>query len=87
MQINLGTTVTTSSNGGATQTPGQSELLASGHAPPPSSNGTNQQPGQGAPRVIRITHQTMEPVVMMQMNIDSKPYIYYYYYYNVCLIS
>uniref|UniRef100_A0A8C7RF69 Large proline-rich protein BAG6 n=1 Tax=Oncorhynchus mykiss TaxID=8022 RepID=A0A8C7RF69_ONCMY len=51
------------------QAPGQSE----GQAPLPQPNAANQQPiqGQGAPHVIRITHQTMEPVVMMQMNLDG----------------
>uniref|UniRef100_A0A4W5NTH5 Large proline-rich protein BAG6 n=1 Tax=Hucho hucho TaxID=62062 RepID=A0A4W5NTH5_9TELE len=74
---NLGTTVTMTSNGRhaaegwaqPSQAPGQSE----GQAPPPQPNAANQQPiqGQGAPHVIRITHQTMEPVVMMQMNLDD----------------
>lgn len=52
------------------QAPGQSE----GQAPLPQPNAANQQPiqGQGAPHVIRITHQTMEPVVMMQMNLDGE---------------
>ncbi|KAL0962112.1 hypothetical protein UPYG_G00335820 [Umbra pygmaea] len=72
---NLGTTVTMTSNGRQaaegqaqpTPAPGQSE----GQAPPPHANAANQQAGQGAPRVIRITHQTMEPMVMMQMNLDD----------------
>ncbi|XP_055749721.1 large proline-rich protein BAG6-like isoform X2 [Salvelinus fontinalis] len=74
---NLGTTVTMTSNGRhaaegwaqPSQAPGQSE----GQAPLPQPNAANQQPiqGQGAPHVIRITHQTMEPVVMMQMNLDE----------------
>ncbi|TRY66665.1 hypothetical protein DNTS_007999 [Danionella cerebrum] len=36
-------------------------------------NGSSQPTthGQGTPRLIRITHQTMEPVVMMQMNLDE----------------
>lgn len=50
---------------------GQSDQQATGQAPPLQSNGTTHQHGQGGPRVIRITHQTMEPVVMMQMNIDG----------------
>lgn len=50
---------------------GQSDQQATGQAPPLQSNGTSHQQGQGGPRVIRITHQTMEPVVMMQMNIDG----------------
>ncbi|CAJ1083632.1 large proline-rich protein BAG6 isoform X1 [Xyrichtys novacula] len=76
-QINLGTTVTMTSNGRQTaeglppETAGQSVQQASGQVPPPPSNGTNHQGGAGGPRVIRITHQTMEPVVMMQMNIDG----------------
>uniref|UniRef100_A0A8C7GA75 Large proline-rich protein BAG6 n=1 Tax=Oncorhynchus kisutch TaxID=8019 RepID=A0A8C7GA75_ONCKI len=75
---NLGTTVTMTSNGRhaaegwaqPSQAPGQSE----GQAPLPQPNAANQQPiqGQGAPHVIRITHQTMEPVVMMQMNLDGE---------------
>uniref|UniRef100_A0A9J8APG2 Large proline-rich protein BAG6 n=1 Tax=Cyprinus carpio carpio TaxID=630221 RepID=A0A9J8APG2_CYPCA len=46
-----------------------------GQAPPPPPNGASQQTGHGpgTPRVIRITHQTMEPVVMMQMNLDGMP--------------
>uniref|UniRef100_A0A6Q2YHI8 Large proline-rich protein BAG6 n=1 Tax=Esox lucius TaxID=8010 RepID=A0A6Q2YHI8_ESOLU len=72
---NMGTTVTVTSNGRQaaegqpqpSQSPGQSE----GQAPPTHFNGANQQSGQGAPRVIRITHQTMEPMVMMQMNLDG----------------
>uniref|UniRef100_A0A8C8ICE2 Large proline-rich protein BAG6 n=1 Tax=Oncorhynchus tshawytscha TaxID=74940 RepID=A0A8C8ICE2_ONCTS len=75
---NLGTTVTMASNGRhaaegwaqTSQAPGQSE----GQALLPQPNTANQQPiqGQGAPHVIRITHQTMEPVVMMQMNLDGE---------------
>lgn len=53
------------------QTGSQSDQPASGPTPPLQSNGTSHQQGQGGPRVIRITHQTMEPVVMMQMNIDG----------------
>ncbi|KAA0710674.1 Large proline-rich protein BAG6 [Triplophysa tibetana] len=77
--MNLGTTVTMTSNGRQmsesqtqpSQTTGQSEQQ--GQAPPPPSAGANQQTGhgQGTPRVIRITHQTIEPVVMMQMNLDA----------------
>ncbi|XP_030003643.1 large proline-rich protein BAG6 [Sphaeramia orbicularis] len=77
--INLGTTVTMTSNARSavdgqrqpSQTSGQSDQPAPGQAPPLQSNGTSHQQGQGGPRVIRITHQTMEPVVMMQMNIDG----------------
>ncbi|XP_072303495.1 large proline-rich protein BAG6 [Eucyclogobius newberryi] len=78
--LNLGTTVTMTSNGRAEaearqspHTSSQSEQPASGPAPPSASNGTSLQQGQTGPRVIRITHQTMEPVVMMQMNIDGAP--------------
>ncbi|XP_056597789.1 large proline-rich protein BAG6 isoform X2 [Triplophysa dalaica] len=77
--MNLGTTVTMTSNGRQmsesqtqpSQATGQSEQQ--GQAPPPPSAGANQQTGhgQGTPRVIRITHQTIEPVVMMQMNPDD----------------
>lgn len=77
--MNLGTTVTMTSNGRQTsesqarpsQPTGQSEQQ--GQAPPSPSAGANQQTGhgQGTPRVIRITHQTIEPVVMMQMNLDG----------------
>lgn len=78
--INLGTTVTMTSNGRqaaegqrqSSHSPGQSDQQATGQAPPPQSNGTTHQQGPGGPRVIRITHQTMEPVVMMQMNIDGE---------------
>ncbi|XP_048848542.1 large proline-rich protein BAG6 isoform X2 [Brienomyrus brachyistius] len=79
--INLGTTVTMTSSGrqaaeGQSQSPpasGQSEQPTQGQAPPQQSASANGQQGQGqsAPRVIRITHQTMEPVVMMQMNLDD----------------
>ncbi|XP_043073518.1 large proline-rich protein BAG6 isoform X4 [Puntigrus tetrazona] len=78
--MNLGSTVTMTANSRQTsdgqaqtsQPSNQSE--PQGQAPPPPPpNGTSQQTGhgQGTPRVIRITHQTMEPVVMMQMNLDG----------------
>ncbi|XP_008279591.1 large proline-rich protein BAG6-like [Stegastes partitus] len=78
--INLGTTVTVTSNGRQaaegqrqpSQGIGQSNQQATGQALPLHSNGTPHHQGQGAPRVIRITHQTMEPVVMMQMNINGE---------------
>ncbi|KAG7225356.1 hypothetical protein INR49_027339 [Caranx melampygus] len=79
--INLGTTVTMTSNGRQTaegqrqpsQGAGQSDQRAPDQAPPVQPNGATHQQGQGGgPRVIRITHQTMEPVVMMQMNIDGE---------------
>ncbi|XP_026989601.2 large proline-rich protein BAG6 isoform X1 [Tachysurus fulvidraco] len=77
--MNIGTTVTMTSNGrqaGEGQTPpsqpsGQTEEHDQTQAPSTQPNGANQMPGQGTPRVIRITHQTMEPVVMMQMNLDD----------------
>uniref|UniRef100_A0AAY4DJT8 Large proline-rich protein BAG6 n=1 Tax=Denticeps clupeoides TaxID=299321 RepID=A0AAY4DJT8_9TELE len=78
--MNLGTTVTMTSNGrqaaeGQSQTSSSgspSEQAGQGQGPSQAPNGAGQ-PGQGpgTPRVIRITHQTMEPVVMMQMNLDS----------------
>uniref|UniRef100_A0A4W4GN21 Large proline-rich protein BAG6 n=1 Tax=Electrophorus electricus TaxID=8005 RepID=A0A4W4GN21_ELEEL len=79
--MNIGTTVTMTSNGRqpsesqppTSQPSGQSEVQSQTQEPPPLSNGANQQPGQGTPRVIRITHQTMEPVVVMQMNLDGTP--------------
>ncbi|XP_048057229.1 large proline-rich protein BAG6 isoform X2 [Megalobrama amblycephala] len=77
--VNLGSTVTMTSNsrqtsegqGQPSQPSNQSE--PQGQAPPTPPNGASQQTGhgQGTPRVIRITHQTMEPVVMMQMNLDD----------------
>ncbi|XP_066531683.1 large proline-rich protein BAG6 isoform X2 [Hoplias malabaricus] len=76
--MNIGTTVTMTSNGrqggeGQPPTSHSSGQEDQGHtqAPPSPPIGANQQPGQGTPRVIRITHQTMEPVVMMQMNLDD----------------
>ncbi|KAI3358379.1 hypothetical protein L3Q82_014694, partial [Scortum barcoo] len=78
--INLGTTVTVTSNGRQaaegqpqpSEGTGRSDQQAMGQTPPLQSNRTTHQQGQGGPRVIRITHQTMEPVVMMQMNIDGE---------------
>uniref|UniRef100_A0AAZ1WVI5 Large proline-rich protein BAG6 n=1 Tax=Oreochromis aureus TaxID=47969 RepID=A0AAZ1WVI5_OREAU len=75
LPINLGTTVTMTSNGrqatdGQQQTfqgTDQSDQQATDQTLPLQANGTNR----GGPRVIRITHQTMEPVVMMQMNIHG----------------
>ncbi|CAI5689688.1 unnamed protein product [Oreochromis niloticus] len=76
LPINLGTTVTMTSNGrqatdGQQQTfqgTDQSDQQATDQTLPLQANGTNR----GGPRVIRITHQTMEPVVMMQMNIHGE---------------
>uniref|UniRef100_A0AAR2LWL7 BCL2-associated athanogene 6 n=1 Tax=Pygocentrus nattereri TaxID=42514 RepID=A0AAR2LWL7_PYGNA len=76
IQVNLGTTVTMSANGRPTaesqpQPTGQSEQQGQGQTPAPQPGMANQQMGQPGPRVIRISHQTMEPVVMMQINIDG----------------
>lgn len=81
--MNIGTTVSMTSNGRQTgegqpqpsQPSGQSEEQDQAQAPSSQPNGGNQTPDQGTPRVIRITHQTMEPVVMMQMNLDGKSMI------------
>ncbi|XP_032390750.1 large proline-rich protein BAG6 isoform X2 [Etheostoma spectabile] len=71
--INLGSTVTMTSNRRqAADGHELSDQQATGHAPPLQSHGTSHHQGQGGPRVIRLTHQTMEPVVMMQMNIDGE---------------
>ncbi|XP_061097567.1 large proline-rich protein BAG6 [Conger conger] len=79
--INLGSTVTMTANGRqtaqdqsqSTQSADQSEQQGQEQVPPPQPASANQQPGQGhtGPRMIRISHQTMEPVVMMQMNLDD----------------
>ncbi|XP_052472302.1 large proline-rich protein BAG6-like isoform X1 [Carassius gibelio] len=75
-QLNLGTTVTMSANGrpaadGQPQSTGQSDQQGQGPTPASQTGPANQQSGPPGPRVIRISHQTMEPVVMMQMNIDD----------------
>ncbi|XP_059390150.1 large proline-rich protein BAG6-like isoform X2 [Carassius carassius] len=75
-QLNLGTTVTMSANDrlaadGQPQSTGQSDQQGQGPTPASQTGPANQQSGQPGPRVIRISHQTMEPVVMMQMNIDD----------------
>ncbi|KAM9777054.1 large proline-rich protein BAG6 isoform 5-T5 [Syngnathus typhle] len=49
--------------------PSRSDHLPSAQAPPPPPPRANETT-EGA-RVIRIAHQTMEPVVMMHMNIDG----------------
>ncbi|XP_053494910.1 large proline-rich protein BAG6 isoform X1 [Ictalurus furcatus] len=77
--MNIGTAVTMTSNGRQagegqpqpSQPSGQSEEQDQAQAPSSQPNGANQMPGQGTPHVIRITQQTMEPVVMMQMNLDD----------------
>uniref|UniRef100_A0A671LZU8 Large proline-rich protein BAG6 n=1 Tax=Sinocyclocheilus anshuiensis TaxID=1608454 RepID=A0A671LZU8_9TELE len=77
--MNLGSTVTMTANsrqtseGQAQPSHPSNQSEPQDQAPPPPPNGASQQTGhgQGTPRVIRITHQTMEPVVMMQMNLDA----------------
>ncbi|XP_016345635.1 large proline-rich protein BAG6 isoform X2 [Sinocyclocheilus anshuiensis] len=77
--MNLGSTVTMTANsrqtseGQAQPSHPSNQSEPQDQAPPPPPNGASQQTGhgQGTPRVIRITHQTMEPVVMMQMNLDD----------------
>ncbi|KAI7801145.1 large proline-rich protein BAG6, partial [Triplophysa rosa] len=75
MQLNLGTTVTMSNNGrpadGQPQSTGQSDQQGQGQTPGSQPGSANQPGGQPGPRVIRISHQNMEPMVMMQMNIDD----------------
>lgn len=68
--------MTMSANGrqpadGQPQSTGQSDQQGQGPMPASQPGPANQQGGQPGPRVIRISHQTMEPVVMMQMNIDG----------------
>ncbi|KAJ8377922.1 hypothetical protein AAFF_G00249850 [Aldrovandia affinis] len=77
--INLGPTVTMTANGRQaaedqsqpTQPANQSEQQGQGQVPPPQPASANPGPGHSGPRMIRISHQTMEPVVMMQMNLDD----------------
>ncbi|KAM6903627.1 large proline-rich protein BAG6 [Lycodopsis pacificus] len=72
LPMNLGTTMTMTSNGRQTaegqrqpsHSAGQSDQQATGQI---QSNGTSHQQGQGG-----LTHQTMEPVVMMQVNVDGE---------------
>ncbi|XP_041081704.1 large proline-rich protein BAG6-like isoform X2 [Polyodon spathula] len=87
IQINLGTPVTMAANGrqaaegqaAAGTTPEQQRTTEAqatpthSQVPPPQPQATPTQPQahHNHPRVIRITHHTMEPVVMMQMNIDD----------------
>uniref|UniRef100_A0A452UH89 Large proline-rich protein BAG6 n=1 Tax=Ursus maritimus TaxID=29073 RepID=A0A452UH89_URSMA len=87
IQINVGTTVTMTGNGtrpppaanaeAAPPGPGQASSLAPTSAtvesstegvPPP---GPAPPPTTSHPRVIRISHQSVEPVVMMHMNIQD----------------
>ncbi|XP_030784108.1 large proline-rich protein BAG6 isoform X12 [Rhinopithecus roxellana] len=87
IQINVGTTVTMTGNGtrppptpnaeAPPPGPGQSSSVAPSStnvessaegAPPP---GPAPPPATSHPRVIRISHQSVEPVVMMHMNIQD----------------
>lgn len=87
-QINVGTTVTMTGNGtrpppaanaeAAPPGPGQASSLAptstavdssTEGVPPP---GPAPPPTTSHPRVIRISHQSVEPVVMMHMNIQGE---------------
>ncbi|XP_066122070.1 large proline-rich protein BAG6 isoform X13 [Saccopteryx bilineata] len=86
IQINVGTTVTMTGNGArppptpsaeaAPPGPAQASSLAPSSAtvestegaPPP---GPAPPPTTSHPRVIRISHQSVEPVVMMHMNIQD----------------
>uniref|UniRef100_A0A8C7BPJ1 Large proline-rich protein BAG6 n=1 Tax=Neovison vison TaxID=452646 RepID=A0A8C7BPJ1_NEOVI len=87
IQINVGTTVTMTGNGtrpppaasaeAAPPGPGQASSLAptsttvessTEGVPPP---GPAPPPTTSHPRVIRISHQSVEPVVMMHMNIQD----------------
>ncbi|EPQ03743.1 Large proline-rich protein BAG6 [Myotis brandtii] len=90
IQINVGTTVTMTGNGtrppptpsaeASPPGPGQASPLAPSSAtvestegaPPP---GPAPPPTASHPRVIRISHQSVEPVVMMHMNIQGSTLI------------
>ncbi|KAJ8290161.1 hypothetical protein GJAV_G00009440 [Gymnothorax javanicus] len=79
--INLGSAVAMTTNGRqaaqdesqSNQSTDQSEHQGQEQVSPQQSASANQHPGQGhpGPRMIRISHQTVEPVVMMQMNLDD----------------
>ncbi|KAM3845046.1 LOW QUALITY PROTEIN: large proline-rich protein BAG6 [Vipera latastei] len=92
IQINVGTTVTMTGNGGRTNLEGSAAAQATPTAQPRTSSPVEStQPSEGSPpslspgvtpippqasqtghpRVIRISHQTVEPVVMMHMNIQD----------------
>lgn len=86
IQINVGTTVTMTGNGtrppptpsaeAPPPGPGQASSLAPSSATAESTEGTPPPgpappPTAGHPRVIRISHQSVEPVVMMHMNIQD----------------
>ncbi|KAM9584558.1 LOW QUALITY PROTEIN: large proline-rich protein BAG6-like, partial [Morphnus guianensis] len=88
IQINVGTTVTMTGNGARAPAPPGPAESPPGPPPPPQpppgipprgccpprapqpSGPPGAQPGP--PRVIRISHQTVEPVVMMHMNIQGE---------------
>lgn len=88
VQINVGTTVTMTGNGtrppptpSAEAPPtgaGQASSLAPSSTAVESSNEGASPPGPAPPpttshpRVIRISHQSVEPVVMMHMNIQGE---------------
>ncbi|XP_039738999.1 large proline-rich protein BAG6 isoform X8 [Pteropus medius] len=86
IQINVGTTVTMTGNGtrppptpnaeAAPPGPGQASSLAPTSATVESTEaaphpGPAPPPTTSHPRVIRISHQSVEPVVMMHMNIQD----------------
>ncbi|ERE88837.1 large proline-rich protein BAG6 isoform 3 [Cricetulus griseus] len=87
IQINVGTTVTMTGNGARPPPTPNSEAASPGSGQasslPPSSTtvdssaegapppGPAPPPAASHPRVIRISHQSVEPVVMMHMNIQD----------------
>lgn len=87
-QINVGTTVTMTGNGARPPPTPNSEAASPGSGQasslPPSSTtvdssaegapppGPAPPPAASHPRVIRISHQSVEPVVMMHMNIQGE---------------
>ncbi|XP_015425365.1 PREDICTED: large proline-rich protein BAG6 isoform X10 [Myotis davidii] len=86
IQINVGTTVTMTGNGtrppptpsaeASPPGPGQASPLAPSSATVESTEGAPPSgpappPTASHPRVIRISHQSVEPVVMMHMNIQD----------------
>lgn len=87
LQINVGTTVTMTGNGtrppptpsaeASAPGPGQASPLAPSSATVESTEGAPPlgpapPPTASHPRVIRISHQSVEPVVMMHMNIQGE---------------
>ncbi|EGV95291.1 Large proline-rich protein BAT3 [Cricetulus griseus] len=91
IQINVGTTVTMTGNGARPPPTPNSEAASPGSGQasslPPSSTtvdssaegapppGPAPPPAASHPRVIRISHQSVEPVVMMHMNIQGSTLI------------